>query len=146
MPFGPEPLGFAYFAGVKLAGYSAYAAVVNRSESIAVAPVKKFPSFWIGLVRTLIGVSVGAAFGFGFWSLAKRFHTLDPYSGVLFFGLLLPVRVLEWLLLWNLFYRRLQLSSEIRRTYILVGILISFLLDAVGIMAVLVIPGGAWIC
>ena len=95
MPFGPEPLGFAYFAGVKIAGYSGYAAAVNRSNPVSSAPGQK--PFWLfaGITRALIGISVGTAFGFGFWALARRFHVFDPYGGLLFFGLLLPVRILS---------------------------------------------------
>jgi hypothetical protein len=146
MPFGPEPLGFAYFAGIKLAGYSAYAAVVNRSEAVALE-TKVRPSFlWVGLVRTLIGVSAGVSFGLFFWLLQRRYSGLGAYGGMAFFALLVPVRILEWLLLWRLFYRRSGMRGGVRTKFILFGIVVSFALDCVGIAAMMVIPGGAWIC
>jgi len=43
-------------------------------------------------------------------------------------------------------YRDFPLSSNTRGRIIMYGILVSFALDAVGILAAFFLPGGVWIC
>lgn len=146
MPFGPEPLGFAFFAGVKLVGYSACAALLNRSRTLSQAPCK-LPSAWkAGLVRTGIGVAVGAAVGLGFWKVLPSGGWFGEHGGALFMWGLVPVRVLEWYFFLWLLYRNCQLHSGRIAIIIALGIVASFLLDAVGIFTMLIAPGGAWVC
>lgn len=65
---------------------------------------------------------------------------------VLFFTLLVPVRVGEWgLLLWWVY--RLKLFSNLSCIKLITfGLLVSFALDALGIITALVLPGGMWVC
>ena len=143
MPFGPEPLGFAYFAGVKFLGYSAYAGLLNNRVSHGSC---KIPNAWkSGLVRTGIGVAVGTAAGLAFWKVLPS-AWLDEHGTVLFWSGLVPVRILEWYFFLWLLYRQCRLRLSQTAFAITSGIITSFLLDAVGVFTMLVVPGGAWIC
>jgi hypothetical protein len=146
MAIGPAPLGFAYFAGVKFAGYSGYAALLNRTKAVGRSGCRT-PAFWkSGLVRTGIGIIVGALVGLGFWKIAPHNQFLTNHGDTLFFAGLVPVRVLEWYLFLWLLYRHCDLDRASKAKFIFFGIVISFLLDALGIFATLFLPGGAWIC
>ncbi len=138
MPMGPAPLGFAAFVGVKLAGYIAAAKVLQRVyETSQVGAVKA------GLARTGIGIAAGLAYG-AVWIFSVR-GPAEP-STVLYFLGLAPVRMGEWsLTLWLFFHRN---DPDLTRLVIfaLLGSLWSYLLDAIGIGAALVIPGGVWVC
>jgi hypothetical protein len=143
MPFGPAPLGFAYFAGVKFLGYSAYAALLNNKVSQDSCEI---PNTWkSGLVRTGIGVVVGTVVGLAFWKVLPSAWS-DEYGGVLFWSGLVPVRILEWYFFLWLLYRQCHLQLSQTAIAITSGIVTSFLLDAVGVFTMLVVPGGAWIC
>jgi len=147
MPFGPHPLGLVYFTAVKFAGYSGYAYAVNRTRTVASSPLRK-PSAWkVGSVRTAIGVAVGAAIGLGYWNLLRHVApTWGDYAAVGFFALLLPVRALEWYVVLLLLYEKFNFDKPLKSVVIFWGILVSFALDVVGMQAMLVIPGGAWVC
>jgi len=43
-------------------------------------------------------------------------------------------------------YRQFPISSNTRGKLITFGILVSFALDAIGILGAFVLPGGIWIC
>src|SRR5690349_1865704 len=94
MPFGPSLLGLTYFAGIKLAGYSAAGAYVNRHEH-ATRP----RPIVFGLARTAIGLGAGIAYVLAVSRMAITRGELTFYFG------LLPIRVLEWLAVLWLFYR-----------------------------------------
>ena len=144
MPFGPAPLGFAYFAGVKFLGYSGYAALLNDKVSQGSC---KVPNAWkSGLVRTGIGVVVGTVVGLAFWKGLPSGAWLDEHGGTLFWSGLVPVRVLEWYFFLWLLYRQYHLRLSQTAFAITSGVVVSFLLDAVGVFTMLVVPGGAWIC
>ena len=138
MPAGPSPLGFAYFVGVKCVGYIAAAYVIRKfypdTES---GPVK------IGLARTAIGVGVGLAYG-GLWILLA--HNLAGQNDLGYLIGLLPVRLGEWLLLLHLFFDRGLKERPKALKAALGGSIWSFCLDAIGIAAAFVIPGGFWVC
>ena len=70
----------------------------------------------------------------------------DWMAYFVFFGLLIPIRLAEWSLLIHLFFDRelTQRGRDLR--YAARGTFWSFLLDAVGIGAAFVVPGGFWIC
>src|SRR5690349_16594075 len=143
MPFGPEPLGLAYFAGVKLVCYSVYGAFLNKEFSQR----PELPKAWkAGLVRTAIGIGVGAVVGIGFWKLVPHFQWLSAHANGLFWLSLVPVRVAEWYLFLWLLYRKCALDLAQTVYAISGGIFASFVLDAVGVFTMLIAPGGAWVC
>ncbi len=146
MPCGPTELGFVYFAAVKLAGYTGYSALLNRSKAVTRAGCAP-PSMWkAGLVRTGIGVVVGVAVGLGFWKLAPHSQFIENNAAPLFFAGLVPVRIAEWSFFLWLLYRRYQLTKAEDFKFTAGGIVVSFLLDVIGVYAFFVLPGGAWIC
>lgn len=59
---------------------------------------------------------------------------------------LLPVRLAEWLLLLHLFFDRNLKKRAKDIKSVLAGAAWSYCLDAVGVGAALVIPGGIWFC
>jgi len=72
----------------------------------------------------------------------QTFHKIDP----LFLALLLPIRIGEWYLLLRWVYGNFQLGRGTAGALIAGGVITSFVLDVVGIWALFVLPGGAWIC
>jgi len=162
-------MGFAYFLGAKFVGYTAFchwvvAPQLARSGLVAErfdagsrlhlssslpeadAPQNRAPSsVKAGVVRTLIGLVVGVAVGLGFWTI-PFFSKHDSAGSILFFSLLVPVRVGEWsLLLWWI-YRIRPFSEAHGMKLITYGLLVSFALDAIGIICSMVLPGGMWVC
>jgi len=173
MPAGPSELGFAYFLAAKFAGYTAFChwvagpriAALTGSESRLVpastsplgaaladsgneaqsSTVPTIPSAAkAGVVRTLIGLAAGAMVGLGFWRIPPlaNFDLATP----VFFALLVPVRVGEWALLYWWIYKIHPFAEPAGRKLITFGILTSFALDFVGIVAAWVLPGGMWVC
>lgn len=142
MPAGPGPIGFAAFTGVKLLGYSVAASVLtNFFQSTRNA-------WLIGLARTGIGLVAGTLFG-GIWILlGTLFQSRWPdwAAALLFFGLLIPIRLAEWSLLIHFFFDRglVQRARDLKLAG--VGSVWSFVLDGVGIVSAFVIPGGFWVC
>jgi len=63
-----------------------------------------------------------------------------------FYLLLAPIRLAEWLLIIWLFYGRK--NPDLRRlvVYAVLGSLWSYVLDLPAILAVFILPAGAWIC
>ncbi len=140
MPMGPAPLGFAYFVGVKLVGYTAAAFVLRR-----IYPDSKVAVAKVGAARTAIGIGAGLAYG-GLWIylLAHVIHGNGSES--LYFLGLSPVRIAEWLWLLHLFFDRgLRNRPKVYKAAV-GGTVWSYCLDAAGIAAALVIPGGIWVC
>jgi hypothetical protein len=152
MAAGGTELGFAYFAAAKFAGYTAFCrwAIQPQIEyaiSLSETPVSRtIPAAWkAGAARALIGLAIGAIFGVGFWQL-QFWASHEDAKEYLFFVLLIPVRVFEWGLLLRWIYKGLPLPSRSFITLMVVGILISFALDVIGIVCAFVMPGGAWVC
>lgn len=136
MPFGPEPLGLAYFTGVKLIGYS-MAGSYFRKKFDATRP----RAVVFGAARTLLGLAVGVSFA----SLLAILGTSNAEA--LFFVLLVPVRFAEWwLTLFCFFTRKLWIPHSTVFRHVAVGSVWSFLLDVPAIVSMFVLPGGAWIC
>ncbi len=125
MPFGPEPIGLAAFVGVKLAGYSAAGwALGRRFQKERPRPLT------FGLARTVLGVGVGVMAAF----LAGRIGVSN--SAWLFYPLLLPFRIVEWLLVLSWFYPDgfpQRHPSGRRLRYALAGSAWSYALDAAAI-------------
>ena len=144
MAGAPTAAGFAYFAGVKAAGYTAAAAVFKRGYQ-AIAPVKT-SIVTVGLTRTGIGVAAGLIYG-GLWIFAaNQLHNPSDSLPIYYYAFLLPVRLAEWTFLIWLFFDR-GLRDRVRMwKFIAFGTICSYVLDAVGVGAALVLPGGFWVC
>lgn len=171
MPAGPGAMGFVYFLGAKFLGYTAFchwvvtprvlalrgAEVRNSGVPVSILaapddaahPNTDSPSLLpsavkAGVVRALIGAAVGAVVGLGFWSIPplRNFDFATP----LFFALLVPVRVGEWALLYRWIYRMHPFADPEGMKLITLGILVSFALDAMGMISAVILPGGMWVC
>jgi hypothetical protein len=145
MPGGGTPLGLAYFAGVKLLGYTGYSGLVIQRH-IEPPPQSAALAWKAGFVRTLIGIAVGTIVGFGFWPIVKYASGAERLGVPLFFTLLLPIRILEWNLFLYWVYRSDRFPGMARWKLIAGGVIVSFVLDFIGVVAMFAIPGGAWIC
>jgi hypothetical protein len=143
MPGGPTPYGFAYFAAVKFAGYTGAAWVLNRSYQS-----KQNSSWKVGAARTALGLAAGTVYGGLFFLLVKSVGILNNSDSApfLYFGGLIPVRLGEWSLIIWYFYQRGRPNRFLLLRNSALGILWSFALDAVGIFAAFVTPGGVWVC
>jgi hypothetical protein len=140
MPGGPSPLGFAYFVGVKLVGYTVAAVVLKRSYANSTAGTLK-----VGAIRTAIGVGAGLAYG-GLWFLLADRASGGDYQDVAYIVGLIPIRIAEWSWLIHLFFdARLRQKNKAIRA-VVGGTIWSYCLDAIGIAAAFVIPGGFWVC
>ena len=143
MAGAPTPVGFAAFAGVKAIGYTAASFVLKRGYQ-ALAPVNA-SVLTVGLTRTGIGVAAGLVYG-GLWILVvNQMKEADnwPYY---YYAFLLPVRLAEWTFLIWLFFDR-TLHDRVRLwKYIAFGTICSYILDAIGVGAAFVLPGGFWVC
>ena len=136
MPAGPSLIGAGAYCAVKLAGY-ALAARFLHSRS-AEKPVQS--PLLVGLVRMLIGIFFGTTVLFALSLCSLGNH------GWVFFAALIPVRLVEWWLLFALFYSRSEWQDVQKFRYAGLGILWSFFLDLPAILAVFAIPGGFWVC
>ena len=136
MPGGGGPTAFVAFGAVKYAGYSLAGFTLNRVYSLT-----DRNALLVGAVRTAIGLAAGFAFGsiFLWGAFARNMEWL-------FFAGLVPVRILEWGLLIRLFYEPRFLVTGRAWRWSLAGLGWSFLLDIIGILLALVVPGGIWIC
>jgi hypothetical protein len=161
MPAVGTAVGFAYFAVAKFLGYTAFCRWIIEPRllgSVATAgqPSTLFPSetsapklpsaFKAGAARTVIGVAAGALAGLSFFSGIPGLEKHGELTTVIFFALLVPIRIGEWWFLFWWIYREFPVSNNIRGRLITYGIFVSFALDAVGILAAFVLPGGVWIC
>ena len=133
MPYGGEAVGFAALVLVKLGGYTGAAQVLRKAYDVPTSAWK------VGAARTGIGLAAGMAV-LGAWS------TLEARSNVGWFISLLPVRILEWGFLLYTFFERSFLGPSRSWKYAIAGTVFSFALDAVGVGAALVVPGGFWVC
>jgi hypothetical protein len=136
MPAGPTLLGIGYYCAVKAAGYTLAAKFLEFRSVIKPAQ----NSLLIGITRTFIGVTFGMTV-----LSALALFTLGSHSWV-FFTLLVPIRIAEWLLLFALFYGKSEWSSVQKFKYACLGVLWSFALDIPTFLAVFKIPGGFWVC
>lgn len=135
MPFGGSVLGAVYFTGVKLAGYSAAGAYLNRRAARhSPAPLV------FGSVPTAVGVAVGVTYGYALSTFAVTNTELVFYAG------LIPVRVFDWGGVIRLFYPPRSPVGENRTLYAAQGIGWSYFLDLPAVLAAFAIPGGFWVC
>lgn len=140
MPMGPAPFGFAYFVGIKFAGYTAAAYALGKIYPGSRTGVAK-----AGAVRTAIGVGAGLIYG-GLWLAGLGNHVNENYSQYIYLAGLFPIRILEWSLLLHLFFDR-GLTDRKKVARVTLGATVwSYCLDAIGVGAAMVIPGGMWVC
>ena len=111
MPMGPSIGGFAYFAGTKFLGYSAFAHVLRKKFDDNEGDLGR--TFKIGGIRTLIGIGVGISYG-ALMSLAAEAVKSEWIGYALFFGGLLPVRLGEWYWLLQIAFKEKVRSSADR--------------------------------
>jgi hypothetical protein len=142
MPMGPGPLGFVYFMGIKFAGYAGAAAVLRK-----VYPASADGPLKVGGIRTLIGMGAGLAYG-AVWMLlfTKSQVASSDAAPFLYPGGLFPVRIAEWLFLIHLYFDRRLVNRDKSIGSAIGGTIWSYCLDAIGVGAAFVIPGGIWIC
>ena len=104
----------------------------------------------MGAARTAIGVAAGLAYG----ALCIRVleKALIPrvaeiaMLSIYYFALLVPRRVAEWgFTIWLFFGRGLHDKRKLVK-WIVLGIICSYLLDAIGFLGAFAVPGGFWIC
>jgi hypothetical protein len=106
----------------------------------------KIPPAWqAGGVRTGIGLLLGAIVGLGFWKIPYFSHS-DAFDTPAFFLVLIPVRIGEWAILLKWIYRDFPFDGKQTATIIAIGIVTSFALDGLGVLAAWVLPGGLWVC
>jgi hypothetical protein len=131
-------VGFSAFVAVKFAGYCLAAWFLNRTYGSTCR------SPWaVGAARTGIGLVAGMAYGLAWTHLAPS--QINPL--LFFFLALLPIRLLEWGLLLRWFYEPNFLRGGRAWKAVALGTLWSYALDAVGVVAALVVPGGrGWVC
>jgi len=133
MAGGGGPTGFAAFLAVKYAGYSLAGRVLNYAYNVSLDSPWK-----VGAIRTGIGLGAGALVG-----AAALYIHMPEWT---FFGGLIPIRVLEWGLLLRLYYESRFLGNSRAWRWSAAGVGWSFVLDAIGIVAAFVVPGGFWVC
>ena len=116
---------FSYFL-LKFFGYSFFAVYLNYLFSI------KHNIFKIGLVRTGLGISLGFAHNALFLSVLDVSMGRSPIGGpdtLLFFGLLVVLRIFEWFLILYWFYDRKLNHKKPIIFGISFGVIYSFILD-----------------
>ena len=143
MAGSPGPLGFFYFSAAKAAGYTAISVAIKKGYGLLGSA--KPPVWVVGLTRTAIGLGVGAIYGAIWIYLINKYQRADELQSLFYAGLL-PVRFAEWtLVIWIFFDRSLQNRAK-WWIYAGLGVLCSYVLDAIGVGAAFVLPGGIWVC
>ena len=138
MAAGPEIIGAAAFVAIKFAGYRYAGIVLNRhyKDLPAVSPNI------FGVARTCLGFVAGVSLTFAVaqWNFSHQ----EP----MWYLLLFPVRLAEWLLIIGLFYERRCTNIGWLRLLkaSFYGSLWSYALDIPAALSVFVMPGGMWIC
>jgi hypothetical protein len=141
MAAGPSPLAFAYFVGVKAAGYSAAAMALRKLYGVSSTQPSPLR---VGLVRAAIGTLVGVSYGAVWLWLGTEVGS--SIRAALFYAFLVPIRFLEWGCLLKLFFDRPLVRRGLLWKVAIGGTAWSFCLDVVGVAAAWVLPGGFWVC
>lgn len=140
MPMGPGPIAFVAFVGIKFVGYTAAARVLQRSYAAPQVSILK-----VGSARTAVGIVAGLAYG-SIWMFGPRSVFGANPSMLWYFLGLVPIRMGEWSLILRVFFDRKDPDWKRLLTFAGLGSLWSYALDAIGMGAALVIPGGMWVC
>jgi len=129
MPMMPSPAAGLTYAAVKIAGYALFAKVLNRYAEQPAPPLK------FGLVKTVLGLAGGIAYFFLSMYLAG-----EDTSDVLMYIGTLPVRLLVWATVIEMFYRDgLQRRTMVLAT--LAGTAWSYVLDGLMLLLFGILPG-----
>ena len=119
-------IGTLIYAFIKIIGYSLFAKYLNSLFS-------KHQNIWkVGLVRTVLGVTLGLAHNSIFFSFFNISMGRSPIGGEgtsLFFILLVLLRVIEWGLIIHWFYNKKLTEKPKVLKGIGFGIIWSFILD-----------------
>ena len=99
---GPGPLGFVYFVGVKLAGYTVAGSRLKKVYGTGTSGLLN-----VGVTGTVTSLRAGLAYG-GRWILAmSKSQPANSYlPEFLYFAGLFPIRIAEWLFLIYLYFDR----------------------------------------
>ncbi len=119
MPMIPSVLGVGVYTAVKLGGYAAFAAGLNRVAR------RDVPVFRFAVVKTLIGL----AGGFTYLLVLPALIRGDPSDLVLWAGAI-PVRLLVWSLVLGWFYG-FRVRPGLMSLAVIAGVAWSYALDAV---------------
>jgi hypothetical protein len=138
MAMGGGAAGFVYFIGVKAIGYTAAAPVLKRAYGLPRSSPPRIVT--VGLTRTAIGILAGSLYG-ALWVYGKI--SIPP---LFFFALLLPIRLGEWLILIRLFFDKALERKPLLWKALFAASGWSYCLDALGVLAAFVLPGGFWVC
>jgi hypothetical protein len=116
-------IGYASFCGIKFVGYSLAAHRIRLAYSMRRNPLI------VGGTRTLIGMAVGALYFFTMRTLVWTQRTDEMTTSLIYMGLLIPIRFVEWWALIGIFF-----DYEIKRPLlgwkvVALGTLWSFALD-----------------
>ena len=137
MPFGPAPLGAAAFIAIKFVGYRYAGAYLDERYNNHRVSVNVF-----GVARTALGLLVGITFALlmSHWEINREM--------LVWFLILLPVRIAEWVATIWFFFERKEPKVQPARLlkHSVLGAGWSYVLDIPAIAAVFVVPGGMWVC
>jgi hypothetical protein len=129
MPMMPSPAAGLTYGAIKVAGYALFARVLNRYAEKPAPPLK------FGIVKTALGLVGGIAYFF-----LSLYIAGDDNSDVLLYIGALPVRLLIWAAVLQLFYRDgLQRRTKVLAT--LAGTAWSYVLDGAMVLIYRVVPG-----
>jgi hypothetical protein len=131
----PGWLGFAAFAGVKLAGYGAAGAVLCH-----VYPDGSAGPFRVAITRTAVGLAVGLA-NIAFWAWVESSSgSAGSEIKVPFLTTLVVLPLAIWTFIIRFFCDRKWTHPRRDVISIIAGTALSFLLDAAGIALALTTP------
>lgn len=139
MPGGIEHpvIGYLSFCAIKFAGYSMVASTISDVYGRA-----DLSSWKVGGLRTLIGMTAGAAY-YVCWRLVPEAYL--AFGGLDYLAGLLPVRICEWWLLLWLYYDRPLERRALGWRSVGSATLWSYALDIPALMG-FVFTGRLWIC
>jgi hypothetical protein len=126
MDFSTAIFGTVIYASIKILGYSLFAKYLNSLFA-------KQNNIWkVGLIRTAIGVVLGILHNAFFLSFLNVSMGRSPIGGedtILYFALLILLRIFEWGLIIFWFYEKKLLSNYRVAVAIALGVIWSFILD-----------------
>jgi hypothetical protein len=129
MPMMPSPAAGLTYAAIKVAGYAVFARVLNRYAEKPASPLK------FALVKTAFGLVGGVAY-----FLLTMYFAGDDTSDVLMYIGTIPVRLLVWATVIQMFYRE-GLQRRTMALATVAGTAWSYVLDALMLLLFGILPG-----